>query len=95
MKCLHKYYFHCYIPFYYWDNLFYLPIIMTSSSEAVFLICNQMSIANIVQLLLNMEVRDDIRAANITANIKPLAPEISTQRGIFKLIFHNASTLKG
>ena len=47
---------------------------MTSSSDAFFLICVHRSIANIVLLLLKIDVRDDIKADNITASIKPRAP---------------------
>ena len=62
---------------------------MISISEAFFLIWHQMSIANIVQLLLNMEVNDDIRAANITANIKPLAPaKIKALNALMEMEFY-------
>ena len=57
-----------------------LPTIMISNSEACFLILVQMSIANMVLLLLKMEVREDMSAAIITASIIPRAP-INTQRG--------------
>ena len=62
---------------------------MISSSEAFFLIWHQMSIANIVQLLLKIDVNDDIRAANITANIKPLAPaKIKALNALMELKFY-------
>ena len=50
----------------------YLPTIISSISLAFFLICLQMSMVKIVELLLNMEVREDMRADIITANIKPV-----------------------
>ena len=56
-----------------------LPTIMISNSEACFLILVQMSIANMVLLLLKMEVREDMSAAIITASIIPRAP-INTKR---------------
>ena len=49
---------------------------MTSSSDAFFLICVHRSIANIVLLLLKIDVSDDIKADNITASIIPRAPEL-------------------
>lgn len=52
---------------------------MISNSEACFLILVQMSIANMVLLLLKMEVREDMSAAIITASIIPRAP-VNTQR---------------
>ena len=58
----------------------YLPTIITSSSEAFFLKCVHRSMANIVLLLLNIEVSDDIRADNITANIIPRAPVMEKKK---------------
>lgn len=52
----------------------YLPTIMSSNSLALRLICVQISMANMVLLLLNIDVSDDISADNITANIIPRAP---------------------
>ena len=63
---------------------------MISNSEACFLILVQMSIANMVLLLLKMEVREDMSAAIITASIIPRAPvntkrmEVSCKTGIMK-----------
>lgn len=48
-----------------------LPTIMSSISLAFFLNCLQISMVNMVELLLNMEVREDISADIITASIKP------------------------
>ena len=48
--------------------------IMSSISDALLLKWVQMSMANTVLLLLNIDVSDDIRADNITANIIPRAP---------------------
>ena len=54
-----------------------------------------MSIANIVQLLLKIDVNDDIRAANITANIKPLAPtKIKALNAMMELEFYIECTAK-
>ena len=47
---------------------------MSSISDALLLKWVQMSMANTVLLLLNIDVSDDIRADNITANIIPRAP---------------------
>lgn len=52
----------------------YLPTIMSSRSWACGLMRVQMSIVNKVLLLLKMEAREDMRAANITANIRPRRP---------------------
>lgn len=57
-----------------WSVCNYLPTIIISNSEACFLILVQISMANIVLLLLKMEVREDMRAAIITASIIPRAP---------------------
>ena len=59
-----------------------LPTISCSSSTSFadlffqdfFLRQVQMSIVNIVEAELNTEVKEDIRAAIITANIEPLKP---------------------
>lgn len=71
-KLLYSFRNNCYI----WTicNYMYLPTIMISNSEACFLILVQISMANIVLLLLKMEVREDMRAAIITASIIPRAP---------------------
>lgn len=55
---------------------------MISSSEAFFLTNVHMSMAKIVLLLLKMEVSEDIKAANITASIKPRAPKNSHQEPV-------------
>ena len=47
---------------------------MSSASEAFFLILLQMSIVKMVLLLLKMEVREEMRADIMTANIKPRSP---------------------
>ena len=58
------------------DNhvLRYLPTIICSRTEHFFLIRFQMSIVNSVEAELNMESRSDIRAATITAIIRPRNP---------------------
>lgn len=53
----------------------HLPTTISSLLEAFFLISVQMSRVNMVLLELNTEVKEDIRAANITASIRPLKPE--------------------
>ena len=53
----------------------YLPTTICSLGEAFFLILIQISIVNIVLLELNIDVNEDIRAANMTANIIPRAPD--------------------
>ena len=45
-----------------------------------FLIFCQISIVKIVEAELNIDVREDIRAASITASIKPFNPEIKQKR---------------
>lgn len=57
---------------------FYLPTIISSRSDAFFLMSFQISIVKIVDAELKMEVNEDIKAANITANIKPRRPNIIT-----------------
>lgn len=54
--------------------VYYLPTIICSLGEAFFLILSHMSIVNIVLLELNIEVSDDMSAANMTASIIPRAP---------------------
>lgn len=56
------------------DNCFYLPTTMSSLSDACRLMRCQMSIVKRVLLLLNIEVREDMRAAIITAIIRPRIP---------------------
>jgi len=51
---------------------FYLPTIISSTSDEFFRILLQISIVKIVELLLKMEVRLDISDDIITANIKPV-----------------------
>lgn len=55
-------------------HCFYLPTTMSSLSDACRLMRSQMSIVKRVLLLLNIEVRDDMRAAIITAIIRPRIP---------------------
>ncbi len=52
----------------------YLPTIMSSRSVACGLMRVQMSMVNRVLLLLKMEAKEDMRAANITASIRPRKP---------------------
>jgi len=50
---------------------YYLPTIISSTSDEFFLILLQMSIVKMVLLLLKIEVKEEIKADIITANIKP------------------------
>ena len=52
----------------------YLPTIMSSLSVACGLIRVQMSMVKRVLLLLKMEAKEDMRAASITASIRPRKP---------------------
>lgn len=52
----------------------YLPTTMSSRSVACGLIRVQMSMVNKVLLLLKMEAKEDMRAASITASIRPRKP---------------------
>ena len=52
-----------------------LPTTNSSVSDGLLLIRVQMSIVKIVEDELNIEVKEDIRAAIITASISPRAPE--------------------
>ena len=52
----------------------YLPTIMSSRSLACGLMRVQMSMVKRVLLLLKMEAREDMRAASITASIRPRKP---------------------
>ena len=54
----------------------YLPTSKSSKSEGLFRNLVQTSIVNIVEDELNIDVRDDIKAAIITANINPRIPKI-------------------
>ena len=56
------------------NNTKVLPTMSSSVSEGFLLNLVQMSMVKIVEEELKMEVREDIRAAIITANIRPLAP---------------------
>lgn len=56
----------------------YLPTIMSSRSAACGRMRVQMSMVNRVLLLLKMEAKEDMRAANMTASISPRNP---AQRG--------------
>ena len=49
---------------------------ISSIGEGFFLISFQMSMVKIVDEELKMEVKEDMRAANITASIIPLRPEM-------------------
>lgn len=51
-----------------------LPTIMSSRSVDCGLIRVQMSMVNRVLLLLKMEAKEDMRAANITASMRPRKP---------------------
>ena len=53
-----------------------LPTINSSVSDALALNLVQISIVNIVDAELNTEVREDMRVAIMTANIRPLNPVI-------------------
>lgn len=57
----------------------YLPTTMSSLSEARGRIRCHMSMVNRVLLLLNIEVREDMSAAIITAIIRPLIPTTQLQ----------------
>lgn len=52
----------------------HLPTIMSSLSVACGLMRVQMSMVNRVLLLLKMEAKEDMRAASITASIRPRNP---------------------
>lgn len=52
----------------------YLPTTMSSRSVAWGLMRVQMSMVNRVLLLLKMEAKEDMRAASITASIRPRKP---------------------
>lgn len=56
------------------DVVTYLPTIMSSHSEARDLKLLHMSMVKMVLALLKIEVREDMRAAIITAIIRPLSP---------------------
>lgn len=62
------------------------PTISNSTSVAFFLILVQMSIEKIVEEELKIEVREDMRAASITASISPERPEIS-KSDVIALVF--------
>ncbi len=47
---------------------------MSSKSDASFLMSFQMSMVKMVEAELKMEVREDIRAASITASMRPFMP---------------------
>lgn len=53
-----------------------LPTIMSSRSADCGLMRVQMSMVNRVLLLLKMEAKEDMRAANITASIRPRKPAV-------------------
>lgn len=56
------------------ESMLYLPTTMSSRSVACGLIRVQMSMVNKVLLLLKMEAKEDMRAASITASIRPRKP---------------------
>ena len=56
------------------NNTKVLPTMSSSVSEGFLLNLVQMSMVKMVEEELKMEVREDISAAIITANIRPLAP---------------------
>ena len=51
-----------------------LPTTSSSMSDGLFRMRVHMSIVNIVELELNIEVNELIKAASITANISPVKP---------------------
>ena len=51
-----------------------LPTMSSSMSDGLFLMRVQTSIVNMVELELNIEVSELIRAASITASISPVKP---------------------
>ena len=53
---------------------------MSSASEAFLLILLQMSMVKMVELLLKMEVREEMRADIITASIRPRRPSGISRR---------------
>lgn len=55
-----------------------LPTISNSTSVDCLRILVQMSIEKMVEEELKIDVREDIRAASITASISPVKPEIET-----------------
>ena len=57
------------------------PTMTVSRSVVLGLIRFQMSRVKMALVLLNMEVREDMRAARRAANIKPRRPEVATKRG--------------
>lgn len=58
----------------------YLPTIMSSRSVACGLMRVQMSMVKRVLLLLKMEAKEDMRAASITASIRPRKPAQTDSR---------------
>ena len=56
------------------NNTKVLPTMSSSVSEGFLLNLVQISMVKMVEEELKMEVREDISAAIITANIRPLAP---------------------
>ena len=56
------------------NNTKVLPTMSSSVSEGFLLNLIQISMVKMVEEELKMEVREDISAAIITANIRPLAP---------------------
>ena len=66
-----------------------LPTINSSVSDARPLNLVQISIVNIVDAELNTEVREDIRAAIMTANIRPLNPIIQTNITLATVLFQH------
>ncbi len=68
------------------------PTTISSKSEAFLRISFQMSMVKMVEAELKMEVREDMRAANITANIIPLKPVVDELASIVHM-FDNLSFL--
>jgi hypothetical protein len=66
-----------------------LPTINSSVSDARPLNLVQISIVNIVDAELNTEVREDIRAAIMTANMRPLNPIIQTNCTLATVLFQH------
>ena len=57
--------------------MIYLPTMTSSIGDGFFLMSFQMSMVKMVEDELKMEVREDIRAANMTESIMPRKPEIN------------------
>lgn len=72
----------------------YLPTIMSSHSEADLRMCLHRSMVKMVLELLNIEVKEDMRAASITAIIKPLRPATTPRNQISTSQLFKTSAVK-